>query len=158
MLYYVHKTNGGIIMWNSKKSTALSLVMTYVSTAVLIAMMFFAPSFLNYWYSSFGSLIKTILVTFYCCCPIAFAALYCLLRLLANIKKELVFVPRNVTLLRLLSWCCFGVAFVTLIGGVLYLPFILVAGASLFLGLILRVVKNVMAAAVEIKSENELTV
>ncbi len=49
-------------------------------------------------------------------------------------------------------------AIVASIGGVLYLPFILVAGSSLFLGLILRVVKNVMAAAVEIKTEIELTV
>lgn len=145
-------------MWNAKRSTALSLVMTYVSAVALVAMMFLMPFCFNYWYAEYNSLVKTILVTFYGCCPIAFAALYCLLRLLANIKKELVFIPRNIALLRLLSWCCFGVALVTLIGGVLYLPFLLVAGAALFLGLILRVVKNVMAAAVEIKTENELTV
>jgi hypothetical protein len=145
-------------MWNAKKSTVLSLVMTYVCAAALIAMMFIAPSFLNYWYNSFQSLVKTVLVVFYCCCPIAFAAIYCLLRLLSNIRKEYIFENQNVSLLRLLSWCCFGVTLVTFIGGILYLPFYLVAGSSLFLGLILRVVKNVIAAAVEIKTENELTV
>lgn len=145
-------------MWNAKRSSTLSLVMTCVCAAALVAMMFFAPPFLKHWYGGYPNLVRTILITFYACCPIAVAAIACLLRLLINIRKDRVFIPPNVSLLRMLSWCCLSVTLVTLTGGVVYLPLILVAGAALFLGLILRVVKNVMAAAVEIKTENELTV
>ena len=49
-------------------------------------------------------------------------------------------------------------ALITLIGGCIYIPFMVVAVAAAFMGLMLRVVKNVMQNAVEIKAENELTI
>jgi hypothetical protein len=41
---------------------------------------------------------------------------------------------------------------------VFYIPFLFVAIAAAFVGLMLRVVKNVMQNAVEISEENELTI
>ena len=54
-------------------------------------------------------------------------------------------------------------ALITLVVGVLHfnpftIPFLMVAVAAGFVGLMLRVVKNVMQAAVEIREENELTI
>ena len=43
-------------------------------------------------------------------------------------------------------------------GGVFYLPFCFIAVAAGFVGLMLRIVKNVMQSAVEIREENELTI
>jgi len=50
------------------------------------------------------------------------------------------------------------VAVITLIAGVFYIPYSFVAVAAGFVGLMLRVVKNVMENAVQLKEENELTI
>ena len=81
-----------------------------------------------------------------------------LLRLLFNIKKDEIFINANVKYLRLISWCCFVVAIITFVGGVFYVPFLLIAVAAAFVGLMLRIVKNIMQNAVEINEENELTI
>ena len=81
-----------------------------------------------------------------------------LLKLLFNIKKGDIFITANVKYLRRISWCCFAVAAITFVGGIFYVPFGFIAIAAAFVGLMLRVVKNVMQNAVEIKTENELTI
>ncbi|MBQ2868015.1 MAG: DUF2975 domain-containing protein, partial [Firmicutes bacterium] len=74
------------------------------------------------------------------------------------IKNEQVFTDENVSLLRRISWCCFLAALITLISSRFYLVFGLIGIAAAFMGLILRVVKNVIQQAVIIKAENELTI
>ncbi|MBQ6708146.1 MAG: DUF2975 domain-containing protein [Clostridia bacterium] len=91
-------------------------------------------------------------------CVFAYITLYSLLRLLFNIKKDGIFIPPNTQYLRRISWCCFAVAVITFIGGLFYIPFLFISVAAAFVGLMLRVVKNVMQSAVEIKAENELTI
>ena len=81
-----------------------------------------------------------------------------IVKLLFNIKKDKIFIAANTKYLRRISWCCFAVAFITLVGGIFYIPFSCIAIAAAFVGLMLRVVKNVMQNAVEIKTENELTI
>jgi hypothetical protein len=85
--------------------------------------------------------------------------LWLLDRLLSNIRKEEIFIPQNVSYLRGISWACFAMCvpclFVAVYGSQTFL-FIMVAAA--FMGLILRVVKNVIEAAVLIKEENDYTV
>ena len=95
---------------------------------------------------------------FYPCAPLAYLTLYSLLRLLFNIRNENTFTTQNIKYLRRISWSCFGVALITLVGGIYYLPFLFVAVAAAFVGLLLRVVKNVMQSAAELKNENELTI
>jgi len=80
------------------------------------------------------------------------------LKLLFNIKKDKIFISENVKYLRVISWCCFAVALITFVAGIFYIPFLLVAAAAAFVGLMLRIVKNVMQNAVEINEENELTI
>ena len=80
------------------------------------------------------------------------------LPILNNITKEKVFVSDNVTFLRIISWCCFGAAIVTVVASFEYFPVIVISIAAAFVGLILRVVKNVMQSAVEIREENDLTI
>jgi hypothetical protein len=50
------------------------------------------------------------------------------------------------------------VGIVTFASGFFYLPYFIVCGASLFMCAIMRVLKNVMQQAVEVKSENDMTV
>ena len=51
-----------------------------------------------------------------------------------------------------------GVSLVCLPAAVFYLPLIFLAVIMAFLALVISVVKNVMAAAVELREENELTI
>jgi len=101
---------------------------------------------------------KLFACCFYPCSVFAYVTLYSLIRLLLNIKKGIIFITPNVRYLRRISWCCLAVAVITLIAGVFYIPYSFVAVAAGFVGLMLRVVKNVMENAVQLKEENELTI
>ena len=79
-------------------------------------------------------------------------------KLLFNIKKEEVFIPKNATYLRIVSWCSFAIALITFVGGFFYMPLLFIAMAGFFAGVLLRVVKNVMYSAIELKQDNDLTI
>lgn len=155
-------------MWNRKHSVVLSIVVCFAFVAVLTAALFVGPWFIKFWFTVYrgwsvdGEAMQNMSLLFSCCfypCALfAYITLYSLLKLLFNIKKEEIFVERNVKYLRRISWCCFAVAFITFIGGIFYVPFLLVSAPAAFVGLMLRVVKNVMQNAVEISQENELTI
>ena len=148
-------------MWNHRKSTVCSLVCTRVVMAALVVAAVFLPKILNF-YEIKGTIgeenIVPIMVVIYCCYVPAFIALLKLDRLLTNIKKAQVFIAENVRCLRIISWCCFAAAAVILIGAKYYTLFVIVAVAMAFMGLILRVVKNVIEEAVVIKEENDYTI
>lgn len=148
-------------MWNHIKSARLSLWCTRVLMVCLVVLIPTAPFVLG-WYieltNKTASLYPVLLTLFYVCLLPAFWALFCLDRLLQNIRKDQIFISFNVTLLRMLSWCCLAVVLITCAAGFWYLPVLLITVASGFMGLILRVLKNVMEAATLLKQENELTI
>ena len=82
----------------------------------------------------------------------------CLHRLLRNISEEEVFIQENVRSLRIMSWCLIAAALVYLVGSLFDWYLVVFAAAAAFVGLILRVVKNVFAQAVELKNENDFTI
>ncbi len=88
----------------------------------------------------------------------ALVILFSLLKLLFNIKEEKIFIKQNTTCLRTVSWCCFAIAVITFIGAFFYMPFMFVAFAGGFTGMLLRVLKNVMQSAVELREESDLTI
>lgn len=99
-----------------------------------------------------------LLVTFYSCAAIGFGILFVLLRLVNNIKKGEVFVEQNVKLLRILSYCCFAIAVITLFFARLRLLVFVITFAAAFIGLILRVIKNCFSEAIRLREENEFTI
>ncbi len=111
---------------------------------------------------SFG---KKVLIPFYLVVPAGYAALICLDKLLANVKQNKVFERSSVTLLRILSYCCFYAAAVGIVSYFVIAAtstplesiFILSLGEG-FVGLVVRVVKNVFEKAIEIKEENDLVI
>lgn len=155
-------------MWNRQKSATLSLAVCFFFTALLTAGLFLGPWAIKMWFQLYrgwedGSdglrqLVKTFNCCFYPSAPLGFVTLYSLIKLLLNIRNGEIFIISNVRYLRRISWCCFTVAIITTVGGVFYLPFFCIAIAAAFIGLLLRVVKNVMENAVELKAENELTI
>ena len=67
-------------------------------------------------------------------------------------------VTQFVRFLRLIRWCCAAVSVICLPAAFFYQPLIFMTTILAFLALAVSVVKNGMAAAVEIREENELTV
>lgn len=153
-------------MWKSKHSVILSLVVCFIVAAVLIVSLFAAPYILNTVFSNwrglsplaFQKVMKTIFICYYPSAILGLVALAALIKMLFNIKKEQIFIKPNIDCLRIISWCCFIVCAICLLGLKVYFSLIFVCAAAGFMGLILRVVKNVMQSAIELKDENDLTI
>ena len=94
----------------------------------------------------------------YCAVPAGWGAIIILLKLLFNINKGIVFSVKNTRMLTVLSWLCLYVGFLSGFASYRYYPFIIVGISALFIGLIVRVVRNIISEAIIIKEENELTV
>lgn len=155
-------------MWNKDKSVSLSIGVCFFLSFILTLLLFLGPWAVKLWLTEFRGMKEQSPVTqnlctlfslcFYPCAPFGYFTLYSLLRLLFNIRGNEIFTLQNVKYLRRISWSCFAVAGITLVGGIYYLPFLFVTVAAAFVGLMLRVVKNVMQSAAELKAENELTI
>lgn len=81
-----------------------------------------------------------------------------LFTLLLQVKGENVFSKKSIGLIRGISWCSIGVGVVFALLTYYFTLSSVIAFAALFLGLCVRVVKNVIEKATEIKNENDLTV
>lgn len=155
-------------MWNKNKSVTLSIVCCFAFAAILAAAVFIGPLLIKLWFVSYrgwdadgdaiGRILSLFCACFYPSVPFGFLTLYSLLKMLFNIRREEIFITQNVKYLRRISWSCIAVSIITFVGGIFYLPFLCVAVAAAFVGLMLRTVKNVMQNATEIKEENELTI
>lgn len=142
-------------------SATLTLVLCYVFSACLAFMCAFAPTVFRWYfvgYRNLPSVATTVTVTFYVCVPFAAIALSLLIKTLLRIKKRDVLVSKNVSAMRGLSWCCVAVCVITGVAGIIYFPFFFIFAASGFFALILRVIKNVFAYAVDVKDENDYTI
>ena len=99
-----------------------------------------------------------VLVVAYCIVLTFILADVFLFAILNRVKKGQVFTSTTVALIRGVSWCCFLLCpFFAFLGVYFQLAFI-VSFLAIFLGLCLRVVKNAIEEATEIKAENDLTV
>lgn len=78
--------------------------------------------------------------------------------LLLRVRKGEVFTPQSVALIRYISWCCVMLCVSFALLGVYFQLALIMAFLALFLGVCMRVVKNVIEEATFIKGENDLTV
>lgn len=149
-------------MWNGEKSIILTKWCIVIFMSLLLAVVVSAP-WLTEWFVDIyqtgqeenrAYFMATIYVGFV---PAAYL-LYSLFKLLRRIEAGQVFTDENVELLRRISWSCFAGAVVALISVFYYTPWVFVAIAAAFMGLIVRVVRNVVAQAVELKNEADYIV
>ncbi len=155
-------------MVNNKTSVKISIGVCIALSVILCVFAIFGGYIFEFYmtayrgFSASGEAIEMLKRTFgLCFYPSAvFAAiiLYSLLKLLFNIKEEKIFITQNTKYLRTVSWCCFMIAIITFVGGFFYMPFMFVAAAGGFTGMLLRVLKNVMQSAVDLREENDLTI
>ena len=152
----------------AKTSVTISLCICFASAALLAVWLCTFPTFIRWFYFSYHSLmqeqvvptraVSLLIPAFYACAPFAAAALYMLIRLLLNLRNDKVFIRMNVTYLRLVSWCCYAVLAITFGFGLRYIPLMIVAFAMGVVGTLVRVFKNIMQSAVELREDNDLTI
>ncbi len=155
-------------MSHTKKSAIISLVICALLGIILVIWLFTFPQFFNWFYTIYHGLgseytetnkiIKLVIPTFYACAPIAGLAIYMLIRLLLNIINEIIFAETNVKYLRWISYSCYAVMLITVATGIFYIPLLIIGFGMGVVGTLLRVVKNLMETAVEIKEENDMTI
>ena len=130
--------------------------------AIMVGLIFGMPALLE-WYVTLrpamnDSARQALTWGFYGCAPAVFFALWELDRMLRAILNRQVFIWRNVRSISRVRWCCLAVSLICLPAACYYTPIIFMSIIMFFLTLILSVLANVMAAAVEIREENDLTV
>lgn len=147
-------------MWNQDHSLTLSLwaVRSFFVLWCLFALFGYMITDFYVEYNGITQAFQPILITLYLCLAVAIFLLYDLYQLLKNISDEKIFIAKNIAYLRSISWLCFLVGIITLVAAISYVPFLLVSIAFAFIALIVRVVKNVMAAAIVLKEENDYTI
>lgn len=148
------------IKWTSTKSLKLTRILTTAVFVLACAILFLIP-IITQWYDNVSGkepIMPVLTVCFYLCDILAILALWELSVMLKNISKQELFNDRNTRCVRIISWCCFGVGAV--FAGLAFwrLLALLVALIAAFVGLILRVVKNMLATAAEIREENDYTI
>lgn len=144
-------------------SVTLSLVLVRIVFALIIVSCFIGPYIVKIYDQGVikltgQSVFVPLIVTLYCSAVPATLLVIALDRLISNIKRGDVFTAKNVTMLRVISYCCFAASVIFI-----YFSFIrsfawLIVAAAAFFGLILRVIKNVFEQAIEIKEENDFTI
>lgn len=155
-------------MLKIKKDTSahISMVLAFVALAALAIAAVAAPFVMKKITDSFDGLFpdyaRSLIFVYSAMIPVITADVM-LISLLFLVRRREVFTPGAVARLRGISWCCFaecailiaeGFAFgVAFIGSIITISFI-----AAFLGIVLRVVKNVLEEATAIKSENDFTI
>ena len=146
---------------NSEMSAKCTKWCCRVLALVVTVMIFAFPTVLG-WFRTIRHLTDTacavVMAGFYLCVPVVLYALWSMDRLVCNILKKQVFVTENVCYIRRVRWCCAGISGLCIVPAWYYPPLALMVIIMAFLALVVSLVKNVMAAAVELREENDLTV
>ena len=150
-------------MWSRDRSVLLSLVATRLIALLALALAIALPYLINIGFFNGRALITEadihwLMPVYYSFLLPAAIALLSLNQLLSAIRKEQVFTTQNVRYLRIITWCCFVAGIVLLVGSAISIVFFMLAILAAFFGVILRVVKNLFAAAVALQTESDLTI
>lgn len=149
--------------WNENRSIRLSRACV-VAFMVLLAAADIGGIWIGPWYAArshvarFRENKELFVAIIYGLSVFGWVLLAGLFRLLRNMRGGIVFDQANVKELRRTSWCCFGVCACCLLSAGLYLPFLVIAIAAGFVGLIVRIVKNTFEQAILMKDELDFTV
>ena len=152
--------------WNHEKSIVLSKISVIVFFVIYLVVLVFCwnmngqSSRLSAWLGV--GLTETYitflrLVVYICAVPLGLI-LFILYRLIQAIGKEEIFTAENIRRLRQISWLCMLVGLICTGAAVYEIFFIIIAACAVFMGILLRVIKNVFERAQEIKEENDYTI
>ena len=140
-------------MWDNSKSLLLTTwwmriaIVVWCILGIAVPTLFFMQQISFDILILFGLLFVPILLAF-----------YGLHKMLSNIQRGVIFSVQNTASLRLVSWACFFAAMFLLIAAFKWPVLIFASGVIGFLGLFVRVIKNMLSEAIVIKEENDFTI
>lgn len=157
---------------SSRASTLISLVLAVILVIFLFGMMVVMPLFIEKapllwhirsWFAEKEAVLGLSGVTVfwiwaYSVMSVAEVCCIAMVLLLIRVRRSLVFTSITVSLIRFVSWGCLLIALICMLVVYHFHMSYMLALAAAFLGICVRVVKNVIEEATEIKSENDLTV
>ena len=149
--------------WNRDRSVILSQISTWVIMALGLILAAALPFLCTGGFFDDRAFIDTqnvmlIMPAYYAFCIPIYVALISLNRLLAAVKRGEIFTARNVRFLRIISWACFLAAFILLVSTYVSITFFAFAIIATFFDIVLRTMKNLFAAAVELREESDYTI
>ena len=131
---------------------------------VLVALLIIPLPSLTLWYCSLLGFeppmrdFVAVMICFYACVGVIFAALWNMEKLMKNILKREVFTAENVRRIRNVQWCCGIVTGISLVAANFAWCVGVIVAIMGFLCLVVGVVASVMDAAVALREENDLTI
>ncbi|GGD03874.1 DUF2975 domain-containing protein [Enterococcus wangshanyuanii] len=147
--------------WTDKKSIKLSKWCLYLFSGMVVLTMVFISTVID-------AIVPVdivspenrylFVITLELCLGIGLVILFFLNHLISNIDNNETFAEGNIKTLRIISWFCFLESLILLISTTYYYPWLFVAGLTAFIGLIVRIIKNVFCQALLIKTENDYTI
>ena len=140
-------------MWDNSKSLRLTAWWMRIALAVWCALAVAVPILFCRQRVAFD-----ILLLFCVLFVPVLLAFYGLHKMLSNIQQGVIFAEQNTASLRLVSWACFFAAVFLLVASLKWPVLIFASGAIGFLGLFVRVIKNMLSEAIMLKEENDFTI
>lgn len=149
--------------WNQDRSIALSrfcvICFAILLLTVDVAGLYLIDLFLEVLEPLANGIPRTgLILTLYSSSLLAALLLLVLWRLLSNIRVGEVFTEANVRYLRIASWTTLAISCIYFLSMFYFFPLGLIGLAGSFIALVIRIVKNVFAQALDMKSELDLTV
>lgn len=147
-------------MSEQSKSLFITSVLVKVVFVLLVAAAFLIPWAAS-WYDNVSMqepVFWPLCVCLYLTLVPAFVLVFCLSRILRNVRTGAVFTADTVRMLHVISCCCFAAAAIFAVLGIWRLLALLLCFAAAFVGLLLCVLKNVFQQAVLIREENDFTI
>lgn len=140
-------------MWDNSKSLLLTVWWMRIALVAWCALLVIIP--LLFWVQWITMDVLLLFGVMFVPLFLVFRELY---KLLHNIQQGIVFSVQNTASLRLVSWACFFAAVFLLIAAIRWPILLIVSGVIGFLGLFVRVIKNMLAEAIILKEENAFTI
>ncbi len=146
----------------NKISIWLSIILSVLFFVVLVASCFYMPLLIYVYMSLKGATVTDstteITIIAYAIVGVMAIADILLFILLQRVRKSLVFTNISVALIRGISWCAVILGALFFVLGFYFLIAFAITFACVFLGICLRVTKNVIEEATAIKAENDFTI
>ncbi len=146
--------------WTAPKSLYLTRILVKATIALCIMAAFCVP-ICTEWYDTVSGqnpIHNLLNVVLYISDALGLISMWELNGMLNRISKQDIFVAENVKVLRIISWCCFGIAALFFVLTFFRMLALIITFAAALFGMIMRVLKNVFELAVELRQENDFTI
>lgn len=144
----------------NKTSVKITAILIKVLFVLLCVAAFLIPSYVQYYdtLSTQASVAVPLMVGLYVTLVPAFIVVIHLGMILSGVRANRIFTRQTVNSLRIMAYCCFAVSVVWLGLSFVRTLSIFICVAAVFMGLVLRVLKNVFEQANLMKEENDYTI